>query len=167
MAMDDIFPKKKKRTMAGLQLAPLIDIFVLIIIFLIKGTVMSNASVTPPADLNPAKSISPEGLEPAGQVYISPSEVYFSMINEKISLAEFSQQLESHTAEKMTGLSAQITQKLKTYIQKIPDQDKKSGILMNFLADASTDYKTVFEIAKYCREIGFQNILFVAEGDKR
>lgn len=164
--MDDMFPKKKKRTMAGLQLAPLIDIFVLIIIFLIKGTVMSNASVTPPSDLTPAKSKSPEGLEPAGQVYISPKEVMFSMINETISLSELAKQIESHTPGTMTGKAAQITQKLKGYVQSIPDQEKKSGILVNFLADAGTDYRTVFEVAKYCREIGFQNILFVAEGDK-
>lgn len=164
--MDDLFPKKKKRALAGLQLAPLIDIFVLIIIFLIKGTVMSNASVTPPADLVPPKSQSPEGLEPAGQVYVSSKEVYFSMVNEKISLSEFSKQLESNTAGKMTGAAAQITQKLRSYIQSIPEKEKKSGILMNFLADTSTDYKTVFEIAKYCRELGFQNILFVAQGDK-
>lgn len=164
--MDDIFPKKKKRAMAGLQLAPLIDIFVLIIIFLIKGTVMSNASITPPADLSPAKSKSPEGLEPAGQVYISQKEVLFSMINEKISLAELNKQIENNTPAAMTGTAAQITQKLKAYIQGLPDHEKKSGILVNFLADARTEYKTVFEIAKYCREIGFQNILFVAQGDK-
>jgi biopolymer transport protein ExbD len=164
--MDDIFPKKKKRSIAGLQLAPLIDIFVLIIIFLIKGTVMSNASVTPPADLNPAKSKSPEGLEPAGQVYISQKEVLFTMINEKISLAELNKQIENNTPAAMTGQAGQISQKLKGYIQGLPDQEKKSGILLNFLADAGTDYKTVFEIAKYCRELGFQNILFVAQGDK-
>lgn len=127
---------------------------------------MSNASVTPPADLHPAKSKSPEGLEPAGQVYISPKDVYFSMINEKISLAEFSKQLATNAPSAMTGQSAQLTEKLKNYIQNIPDQEKKSGILMNFLADAGADYKTVFEIAKYCRTMGFQNILFVAQGDK-
>ena len=152
--------------MIGLQLAPLIDIFVLIIIFLIKGTVMSNASITPPADLKPALSKSPEGLEPAGQVYISPSEVYFSMVNEKIPIAEFMQQIQENTIEKLSGRSMTISQKLKTYLVAIPDSEKKSGILMNFLADAGTDYKTVFEVAKYCREIGFQNILFVAQGDK-
>lgn len=164
--MDEMFAKKKKRTMAGLQLAPLIDIFVLIIIFLIKGTVMSNASITPPADLTPAKSKSPEGLEPAGQVYISKTEVFFSMIKETIPLTEFNQQIEANTPSAMTGKAAQISQKLKTYIQSIPDQEKKSGILVNFLADAGTEYKTVFEIAKFCRQLGFQNILFVAEGDK-
>lgn len=164
--MDDIFIKKKKRTMAGLQLAPLIDIFVLIIIFLIKGTVMSNASITPPADLTPAKSKSPEGLEPAGQVYISTKEVMFSMISETISLTELSQQIETNTPSAMTGKAAQISRKLKSYIQDLSEQEKKSGVLVNFLADAGTEYKTVFEIAKYCRQIGFQNILFVAQGDK-
>ncbi len=164
--MDDLFPRKKKTKLVGLQLAPLIDIFVLIIIFLIKGTVMSNASITPPGDLKPALSKSPEGLEPAGQVYISPSEVYFSMVNEKIPIAEFMQQIQENTIEKLSGRSMMVSQKLKAYLVAIPDSEKKSGILMNFLADAGTDYKTVFEIAKYCREIGFQNILFVAQGDK-
>ncbi len=164
--MDDLFPKKKKKTLVGLQLAPLIDIFVLIIIFLIKGTVMSNASITPPADLTPALSKSPEGMEPAGQVYISQSEVYFSMINERIPLPEFMQQIQENTNEKFSGHSAELTKKLKAYIQNVPTTDKKSGILMNFLADTGTEYRTVFEIAKFCREIGFQNILFVAQGDK-
>jgi len=34
------------------------------------------------------------------------------------------------------------------------------------LADASVDYKTTFELSKFCRQIGFQNILFVAQGEK-
>ncbi len=164
--MDDMFNQPKKKKIIGLQLAPLIDIFVLIIIFLIKGTVMSNASINPPADLSPARSKSPEGVEPAGQVYVSPTEVYFSMINEKIPLAELTKQIENNSLAKLSGQSSDITQKLKKYLKELPDTDKKSGILLNFLADAAVDYRTVFEISKFCREIGFQSILFVAEGEK-
>lgn len=164
--MDELFPKKKKKKLIGLQLAPLIDIFVLIIIFLIKGTVMSNASVNLPQDLNPAQSKSPEGIEPAPQIYVGKEEIYFSMIGEKIAVSEMMKQIEHNTATKVFGRTALITEKLKQYLKEIPDADKKSGILMNFLADAAVDYKTVFEISKYCREIGFQNILFVAQGEK-
>lgn len=164
--MDEIFPKKKKKSMAALQLAPLIDIFVLLIIFLIKGTVMSNSVITPPADLKPAKSKSPEGLEPAGQLYVTENEIQFAMINEKINRAEFMDQIENNTVEKLSGASAQVAAKLKEYLAKMPDEDKKSGVLMNFLADAGVEYRTVFEISKFCRQLGFQNILFVAEGEK-
>lgn len=164
--MDELFKKKKRRSIVGLQLAPLIDIFVLIIIFLIKGTVMSGASINPPADLKPAISKSPEGVEPAAQVYVSLSEVHFALINETINLQEFSKQIQENTVEKLSGHSADIANKLKNFLLKIPDSEKKSGILMNFLADAAVDYKTVFEISKFCRELGFQNILFVAQGEK-
>jgi biopolymer transport protein ExbD len=164
--MDELFPKKNRRKLIGLQLAPLIDIFVLIIIFLVKGTVMSSSSLTPPPELNPAKSKSPEGVEPAGQVYVSQQEVYFSMIGEKILITEFLKQIENNTVDQFSGRTAQVAKKLKDYLTQIPDNEKKSGILMNFMADAAVDYKTVFEISKFCREIGFQNMLYVAQGEK-
>lgn len=164
--MDDLFQVKKKKKLIGLQLAPLIDIFVLIIIFLIKGTVMSNASINPPADLNPARSKSPEGVEPAGQIYVSQAEVYFSMINEKISLEEFMNSIENTSTDNVKGRAGEITAKLKEFLKTIPDSEKKSGILMNFLADAAVDYRAVFEVSKYCRQVGFENILFVAQGEK-
>ncbi len=164
--MDELFPTKKKKKLIGLQLAPLIDIFVLIIIFLIKGTVMSGAAITPPADLKPAKSKSPESVEPAGQIYITQNEVYFPMINEKVSTTEFLKQIQENTVEKLSGASAQVAKKLSGYVKAIPAAEKKSGLLLNFLADANIDYKTTFEISKFCREIGFENILFVAQGER-
>ena len=164
--MDDFFVKKKKKNLVGLQLAPLIDIFVLIIIFLIKGTVMSGASITPPADLNPAKSKSPEGLEPAGQIYLTRGQIIFPMIDEQIPTDVFLSEFAKVNASQSSDLLQNISNKLKKAIADIPENEKKSGILLNFLADASVDYKTTFELSKFCRQIGFQNILFVAQGEK-
>ncbi len=163
--MDDFFLKKKKKKLIGLQLAPLIDIFVLIIIFLIKGTVMSGASITLPEQLKPAKSKSPEGIEPAGQIYLTQTEIVFAMIDERMSTSDFLNQLQLNSEDKNLKINS-VSNRLKEYLFKIPDEDKKSGILLNFLADAAVDYKTTFEVSKYFRNIGFQNILYVAEGEK-
>jgi biopolymer transport protein ExbD len=163
---DDLFPKKQKKILIGLQLAPLIDVFVLIIIFLIKGTVMNGASLAPPEELKPAKSNSPESVEPAGQLYITQKEVYFGMINEKILTSELLKEIENHKLDNVSGKTAEITQKLKSFISNVSKNEKKSGILMNFLADAAVDYRTTFEVSKFCRELGFENILYVAQGMK-
>lgn len=164
--MDDLFPKKKKKSLLGLQLAPLIDIFVLIIIFLIKSTAMSGAAVTPPPDLKPAKSKSPEGMEPAGQVYITEKEVVFGMINERISTHELTMQIEAASGDAMTGRAQGVRQRLREYLKVMPEKEKQAGVIMNFLADASVDYRTTFLISKYCREAGFESLLFVAQGEK-
>lgn len=164
--MEELFPKKRKSKLLGLQLAPLIDIFVLIIIFLIKSTAMSGASVTPPPDLKPAKSKSPEGIEPAGQVYITEREVLFAMINERISTHELTMQIEASNGQAMTGTAQVIRQKLRDYLKVMPEQEKQAGVIMNFLADASVDYRTTFLISKFCREAGFESLLFVAQGEK-
>ena len=89
-----------------------------------------------------------------------------SKINEKISLEEFMNSIENTSTDKVKGRAGEITAKLKEFMKTIPDSEKKSGILMNFLADAAVDYRAVFEVSKYCRQVGFENILFVAQGEK-
>lgn len=151
------FEKPKKRSLATLQLAPLIDIFVLIIVFLVKGTVLGGSTLELPVDFDPAKSRSSENLEIAPEVYITKEKIIFKFINQELVLTDF---------ENAQFENSQISSQIKNYIDQLPDKQKQLGLFTNLVADKGLSYKWVFEVTKFLRVSGFQQILYVAEGEK-
>lgn len=151
------FEKPKKRKLAALQLAPLIDIFVLIIVFLVKGTVLGGSNITMPPDLKPAQSKSAENMEIAPEVYLTKEKIYFKFIEDELSLAQF----ESANFE-----DPQLLTKIQSFLENLPEKQKNLSTLVNMVADKDSDYLYVFELTKFLRVAGFQNVLYVAEGDK-
>jgi biopolymer transport protein ExbD len=149
-------PPRKRRSLR-LQLAPLIDIFVVIIIFLVKGTFIGQISVSLPENLKPAVSKSTESMELAPEVFAFKDSVYLKMIDKKVSLAAFTQNDRSVLDPLMSDL--------KQYTGRLSESEKKSEIL-NFVADATLNYKSVFDVTKMLREAGFQSILFIAQGER-
>ena len=165
---DELFPVRKKRIPAVMQLAPLIDIFVLIIIFLIKGTALNGANINPPFELKPAKTMSSESVAPSEQVYISNEKIFFSQLAQQVSADELIEYLRDPQGQKGEVLRT-VEQKIRTLTaaqdssdNKMQDQNK----LVSIVADAGTKYRLVYELSRFCRQAGFQNILFVAEGGK-
>lgn len=151
------YEKPKKKKLAALNLAPLIDIFVLIIVFLVKGTVLGGSNISIPADLKPAQSKSSENMEIAPEVYLSKSEIYFKFIDSHLPLNQF----ETNQFEDQKVIS-----EIKLFLEQLPEKQKNLGTLVNLVADKDSDYLYVFELTKFLRIAGFQNVLYVAEGDK-
>lgn len=156
--MDFIATRSKKKRVAQLQLAPMIDIFTLIIVFLLKGAVFSETSITLPADMNPAVSSSVESSEFAPQIFISLDKFQFEMPEEKLDI-------EKNKFMKNEDYRNQIMSKLKKNYEKIPNQSKLALSNLNVVADAKVTYDFVFEVIKIFREAGYNSMLFVAIGE--
>lgn len=154
--MLDFESNKKRSNVLILQLAPMIDVFVLIIVFLIKGTILEESAVLKPKGLELAQSLSKESSIAAPQVIITQDNVQFKMIEETRPIAEFK--------EDDFNPRDPMFQAFKKYI--VENKDVESSNHINVISDRGTSYKIIYNVVKILRISGFQSMLFVAEGDK-
>ena len=151
--LEEVATRRRRPIM--LQLATMIDVFVLIIVFLIKGTVLSNVSITLPSEMKAAKSVSREGLEAAPQVVLFNNEVEIGFLKQKYSLDEFT--------ESRPGFVKDLKAQVDAYISQAAE--KNSLVNVNFVTDANTSYSQIYDVVKVLRKAGFQSILFIAQGE--
>lgn len=147
--------EKKKSKVIGLQLAPMIDIFVLIIVFLLKGTILESTAIEKPEGLHLAKSVSREESEVAPEVVISPTKVSFRMVNEERPASVFEKE--------DFDVRDPLIQAFKDYIEKNKKIEGAQNI--NVISDQAMSYKVVYNVVRLLRISGFQSMLFVAEGE--
>ena len=153
-----LVPLKRRRRIFSLQLTAMIDVFALIVIYLIKGTFFGSTDVNVPSDMRLPTSFSKENVETAPTVVISGGQVQLSMRPSKIALAAFDPKLRE---EKETRI---LRAELKGLVNKIPAHAVKSGVLLSVVADAATPYRDVFNVIRLMRESGFEAMLFIASG---
>lgn len=154
--MLDFESSKKRRSVLILQLAPMIDVFVLIIVFLLKGTILEESAVMKPVDVNLAQSISKETSVSAPQVIITSENVQFKMIDEIRPIAEFVQG-DFNPSDPMFAA-------FKKYIAE--NKNIESANHINVISDRAASYKIVYNVVKFLRISGFQSMLMVAEGEQ-
>lgn len=149
------FKKSQKRMLISLNLVALIDISAMIIIFLIMGTIFGETSVNVPNSLRLPKSLNKETVEVAPQVIVHSGVVNADFLKQKIPLDQFLGDKEPGDAHERA---------VQSYIQAIPVDQKRSGVLLNFLADENTPYEHIFQVIRFYRKAGFQSVLFIAQG---
>ena len=156
---DSFFPPRRRRESLELQLTALIDVFSMIVIFLIFGTVFGAADMTIPKELQLPKSYSKEGIDSAPQVILQKGQVKFSIGNQTLPLADFkSEEGRKHVQETLKA-SAQAF------------QDKRKGsaggniTAINLVADQTAVYEDIFDVISVFRRLGFDSIFFVASGE--
>ena len=157
--------RKHRREGMELQLTAMIDIFTMIVIFLIKGTVMGASDMAVPSDMKLPKSYSHENVESAPQVVISVNEVKI------LSLGSGRENLPAVPLKdfKTSGSVASIEklkEPLKAYIGQLTSAQRSGGVLLNVIADKKTPYADIFDVVKVFRQAGFESLLFIATGEK-
>ncbi len=151
----DLFPKKERREPIELQLTAMIDVFSMIVIFLIFGTVFGAADMVIPPGMEIPKSMSKEGIESAPRLVIEKNKVGISLLNETFGIEQF----------RNPAARAALKEKLKpalTAFQNKKKENKEVVAPLNLVADRDTPYSTIFDVVVVFRELGFNTILFVA-----
>jgi biopolymer transport protein ExbD len=141
-----------------LNVIPLIDICALTIIFMVMEAFFGESSIVIPKDIEVPKSASKESIENAPRVVIENSMVIASFLKEPIPLAWFD------PAAGTRPELADVREKIKQFVEKVPVEARKSGVLLNVIADERAPYKTIFDVIAVFRESGFHSMLFVARG---
>ena len=149
------FKKNHRRHLLALNLVALIDISAMIIIFLIMGSVFGESSVQFPEDVKLPKSDNNESVEVAPQVVLHKNNVRVEFLKQNVSLSQYLEGREP---------SENHERDVKRYIASIPAELRKSGILLNFVADENTPYEHIFQVIRFYRKAGFQSVLFIAQG---
>lgn len=153
------FTDHSRKQNATLQLAPMIDIFTLIIVFLLQSTVIGTTSVAFPPDLNPPQSQSVEDLENSPIVEIHTDYVEFKPSQTKIALNAF---LNSSGTELIGEKS-----KIQNYLKRQGTIQHNEFSHLNVIADRATNYEVIYTVVKFFKDAGFQSVLFIAQGEAR
>jgi biopolymer transport protein ExbD len=146
-----------RRYPLALQLAPMIDIFVLIIVFLLKSTIVADVSIVFPREMHPPLSKSKEGLDTYPEVVVTENEVIVGMIQETVSLASAA----ALSEERMNELKT----KVELYVKSKDEKVRSQATHVNLITFRGNNYKNVFAAVKFLRKIGFQSVAFIAEGE--
>ncbi len=154
------FNKSHRKDPIEPQLAAMIDVFSILIIFLIAGTAMDSSVLNIPINLGIAQTTSKSTTSNAPQVTLLNGELDINFIDSKLKIKDI---------EKFPNSSkiADVQNKLKEYLANIKEKNKKSGSEMqllesvNLLADKNTPYREVFSVVKFFRTNGFQNTILI------
>src|SRR4051812_48819760 len=84
-----MFEKSNRPEIVEPQLAAMVDVFSILIIFLIAGTVMGTTAVILPPGIIPPHSISKESMLTAPQLTVHQSQVRLGFSNETFPLSSF------------------------------------------------------------------------------
>lgn len=149
--------ENQRRYPLTLQLAPMIDIFVLIIVFLLKSTIVADVSIVFPREMHPPLSKSKEGLETFPEVVVTETEMIVGIIHENISLQDIERVNEDRIAE--------LKAKVEAYVKSKDENVRSQATHVNLITFRGNNYKNVFTAVKFLRRIGFQSVAFIAEGE--
>jgi biopolymer transport protein ExbD len=156
-----LIPKKKHRHVLDLQLTAMIDIFSLIVIFLIKGTVFGVSDLPLDAGIKLPESRSKEALETAPNVQLVGDLVRFSAAEGAVSKDGVP------LAELAAGGPGRerLESEIKDYLAKLPAEARGSGVLLGVIADRDAPYSKIFSVVRFFRQSGFDSLLFVAAAE--
>jgi biopolymer transport protein ExbD len=156
----ELLPRKERRRPLELQLTAMIDIFSMIVIFLILGTVFGASEIILPKNLSLPRSISKEGVESAPRVVIERDRVTTNITEGTLGLELF----RGDSAATHPSVVA-MRRGIKEYLKSHPKNDKNPSHLLNIIADGEAAYRDIFDVVKLFREEGFETLLFVAMGE--
>ncbi len=157
------FEKPHRREPTEPQLATMIDVFSILIIFLIAGTAMDSSILNIPTDLILPKTISKSSTLNAPQVTIENNIIAINFIDEKISYDEIIALTESPKLKRLKI-------KVEEYLKKVEAGKKSKKSLsesqllqsLNLVAGEKTSYEKIFNTLKWFKDRGFQNTILVA-----
>ena len=160
--MIGILVRKPRRDGMELQLTAMIDIFTILVIFLIKGTVMGVSDMAVPSDMRLPTSLSREMVESAPQVIIDKDTVRVSSLGKAgievppVPLVDFKTSFNS----KVASVEALKTT-LEAYIKGLAPEQKLAGSILSVIADRGAPYSDIFDVIKVFRVSGFDALLFI------
>lgn len=146
-----------RRYPLALQLAPMIDIFVLIIVFLLKSTIVADVSIVFPREMHPPLSKSKEALETFPEVVVTESEVVMGMIHETLDMKD----LDKINDARLEDLKS----KVEFYVKSKDEAVRAQATHVNLITFRGNNYKNIFAAVKFLRRIGFQSVAFITEGE--
>jgi biopolymer transport protein ExbD len=147
------FSKKHRRHPPEPQLAALIDVLSILILFLVAGTVFGQSSVELFQDIILPISQSKENVNAGPQVSVSKASVTDAFLKRPVPI-------ESYINEDQ-NLQQELNSAVKAYMEA--PVALEGGNLLNVVADKNLSYRNVFKVIKMYRQAGIKSVLFISE----
>ena len=148
------------------QLATMVDVFSILIIFLIFGTAMDSTLINLPSDFMVPKTISDGAVANAPQVTVYDSEFELSLSERKYPLS-----LITDGFEDSNPMIQELKQVVSAYREKsknirksangAPSENGEEFNYLNLVADKSATYDKLFPVIKFFKAIGYSNVNLV------
>jgi biopolymer transport protein ExbD len=162
--MFELIPPRKKKEPMSLQLTAMIDIFSMVVIFLIMGSVFGGADIQVPFGIKLPKSNSQGISSSAPTLGIANGKVFFSGVGfasrlgkVEISLEKFQEPSVSRDPEVL-----RLRRELNDFVARLPKKSKSAGVLLNVVSDRLTPYRDVYNAVSFFRSAGFDTLMLVA-----
>jgi biopolymer transport protein ExbD len=154
------FEKAHRREPIEPQLATMIDVFSILIIFLIAGTAMDSSILNIPGNLLLPETKSTASTINAPQVTLSQGIVNINFINKSLPIKDI------ENMENSLDVS-DVKLKIKDYLSQVTLKNKRKTKELqmlqsiNLVADKEVSYDQLFAVIKFFRTQGFQNTILV------
>lgn len=148
-------PKKRKRSIMEPRLIAMIDVFSILTIFLIAGTVTDVSSIVLPGGLTLPFGTKPGSLMPATQINLSHGWV--SIAGEKESYP-----FEAFRNDGDRSL-APLRLRLKDEAARRRAKDQNADLAIYVVADQSVVYRDLFDVMRGFRAEGFESLILISE----
>lgn len=160
--MDDLFIRRPRRQPLELNLTPMIDIFSMLVIFLILGAMHGQSGMELPASLLLPESNSKESAELAPQLILTPERVEFRPLGIALPASAFENASDGSVAE-IENLKSRLAE----YTKTLPASVTGAGLLLNVISDKNMPYRKLYNILGVFRESGFETLLFVTQPERK
>jgi|GEM_PF-4713584 len=149
---------RKKRKEFELPLAPLIDVFTILVIYLVVGTYFAPADMVLPPGLKLPFSDSKEDIELATQVHVSATQVSIPSLQYTMPVEIF--KTKNPSGPQIASFQAQVTK----MVNALSPAMRQNGVTLNFVADKDLPYVVIFNVLQAVRVRNVDNVLFIATG---
>jgi biopolymer transport protein ExbD len=162
MALGDRTRKKQKYVPPKLMLTSMMDMFTIILIFLLFSFSENPETLTLGKDLDLPRSNSEAGYTKAIKIVLSKSEL---LVNDEVMAQVQNRQIVGLATEDLK--SSSLFQRLKTYreSQKIEESESQAQHVL-FMCDKTHSFTTINNVIKTAGLAGFPNFQFAVLEEK-
>ncbi len=153
--MDELTSQPKRRRPSEPPLIAMIGVLSMLIMFLIAGTIFGAATIELPTPYNLAEGHQQNELILAPQLIFVNSGFRLSFGDKN----EYPLDVFTARDAKATAALARLRQEVTKFKSKVESQMDQP---LNVVAERTTSYRTIFDVLKGLRDLGFTSMLFVS-----
>ncbi len=171
------FEKPHRQEPVEPQLATMIDVFSILIIFLIAGSNYDTSSIVIPGGLNLPVTQAKDAPVLSAQIAIMNKKVYVGATEEAFSIDQMGN-LNLEQIEKIKSILAPVSAKSGASPQPAPEpgqepapkpsliNNKDPYLFLTLIADKATPYSDIFAVMKQFRALGYKSLVLLGSPKK-
>lgn len=158
--MIDSFQKPHRREPTQPNLTPMLDVFAIITLFLITGTVFGNSAIQILPLIKLPFSFVSQPVDTAPQISLTKTHVHAVFLSRPYPLKVFRQDV---------GLDPErieLKREIVKYVLRLKVENSEKQVrtlILNLVADQKVPYRDLYDVIRVFRNEGFEKIALIAQ----